>query len=66
MEGFRKALERRLLRCCERHRLEDQLLLLAYEQVRPLIRKRHKQAATQPDQQRHEETRKQTPSKRSA
>jgi hypothetical protein len=46
MEDSSKSRERRLVRCCERHRFEAQLLLLAYEQIQPVIRRsvsRHEQ-----------------------
>lgn len=66
MEGFGKAPERRLLRCCERHRLEDHLLVLAYEQIRPVIRKRHGRTTAKHSQQRQETTRTRTPRIRSA
>jgi hypothetical protein len=51
MANSRKSPGRRLLRDCQRHRLEDQLLVLAYEQVRPLIRKRQRASAGQRSQQ---------------
>lgn len=56
MEGFPKAGQRRLVRCCERHRLEEQLLLLAYEQIRPVIRQRHRPAAAKRGRRRCEPT----------
>lgn len=38
MADSRKKPQRRLLRVCERHRLERQLLVSAYESVRPVLR----------------------------
>jgi hypothetical protein len=38
MADIRKAPQRRLLRVCERHRLERQLLACAYESLRPVLR----------------------------
>jgi hypothetical protein len=40
MADTRKSPERRVLRCSELHRLEDQLLVLAYEQIRPVSHQR--------------------------
>jgi len=40
MEDIHRAGERRLVRRYQRHRLEAQLLLLAYELIRPVIRRR--------------------------
>jgi hypothetical protein len=45
MEGKRKTPERCVRRYSEGHRLEDQLLVTAYEQIRPVVLKRRGQPA---------------------
>jgi hypothetical protein len=54
MAGERKAQERVLRRSFERHRLEEQLLSLAYQEVWPRIRNRPKANAAQSNQLRRE------------
>lgn len=66
MADTRRAPERRVLRVCERHRCEDQLLALAYEHIRPVICKRPQQNAAKRTQQHREKTSGQTQKVRSA
>ena len=66
MADIRKAPDRRVLRACERHRLEEQLLALAYEHIRPVVRRRHQQNAAKRTQQPCEKTNGQTLGVRSA
>lgn len=40
MEGRRRSRDRRLKRCHQGNRLEDQLWATAYEQIWPLVRRR--------------------------
>lgn len=53
MEDRRKTPERRVLHRFEGHRLEEQLLALAYEQIWPVIRERSRRPAATCDQQRY-------------
>jgi len=52
MADRRKVPDRRVLRSCERHRLEEQLLAMAYEEIRPVIRRRLRKAAAREPQPR--------------
>jgi hypothetical protein len=48
MEDRRKTPERCVRQCFEGHRLEEQLLAMAYEQIQPVIRQRPRWPAATP------------------
>ena len=52
MEDNRKRRDRPLQRCCQCHRLEEQLWTAAYEEIWPVVRRRLAQRQT--EQERHE------------
>jgi hypothetical protein len=66
MEDLRKTPERCLRQCFEGHRLEEQLLAMAYEEIRPVIRQRPRRPTAAAHQQPYHTAQPRTPVARSA